>query len=57
MPKLILKELKGKKDIDSLIKRWHILNRERAGHIAPLRITLEKHQVEHMLIEKLRRMM
>lgn len=53
MTKTILKELKGPKDVASLVRRWHILKSERAAQIAPLRIALERHRVEHMLIEKL----
>lgn len=55
--KTILKELKGKMDVQSLINRWTILNKELSRGRAPLRVSLEKHQVEHMLIEKLRKMM
>jgi len=54
MPKTIVKELKGPMDTRSLIIRWHILNRERAGNYFPLRIALEKHRVEHILMKRLK---
>jgi len=54
--KTILKEIKGKTDVASLISRWHILQRELKKTKFPLRVSLEKHRVEHLLIEKLKRM-
>lgn len=55
MGKTILKEIEGPTDVDSLISRWMILNKELSRGRAPLRVSLEKHQVEHMLIEKLKK--
>jgi len=53
MSKSIKKELKNGMDTASLIRRWNILNKERAGLYAPLRIALERHEVEHRLMKVL----
>jgi hypothetical protein len=49
----ILKPLKGKQDVQSLIKRWIIIQKELSRTKFPLRVNLEKHRVEHKLIELL----
>lgn len=51
--KSLKKELKGDLTEFGLIKRWNIISKEKAKQYAPLRIALEKHEVEHRLMKML----